>query len=132
MPKYEAGMEVRVFGSRGMHHGAPDDGWQGKIISVARVYATAAYTIPNAGFGEATRTVEFSMHDGVERGYQENPSWGRSVMSTADAELRARRKRATSTMKRAGIEFRTARHMDLELAEAIAGAITRHEEGKRS
>jgi hypothetical protein len=123
MTPIKAGDEVRVF-DYSRYHPSPEGGWAAVVVKVARKYATATYEVTDTDWNgkprTSTRTVEFDISDGTERGGRSR--WDLQVRTPAQAEQDKRRKLALAELREHGIEFRAGRerNFSLDQIEALA------------
>ena len=125
MSDYKVGDEVRVFADRRRPN--VEGGYPGKVTKVGRKYGTAEYEVATQDWRGLprtdTRTIEFSLDDGSERGNTSN--YAATVETPAQVLEDQRRRNAIAVLASAGIEFRIGRErwFTLEQIEALAEVV---------
>jgi hypothetical protein len=124
--KFNVGDTVRVKpSSRSRYDTHTDDGYPGRVTNVARKYATAEYAItydrPNGPYTR-TRTIDFDMSTGRERGNDNYPVY---VYTPDDLDRRNRRNAAIQALKDHHIDIAMgySGRFTLERLEDLAGVV---------
>ncbi len=110
MSKFKVGQEVVIHIPR-LGRGATRE-FPGKVVKVAKKYGTAEWTD-----GERTRTVEFSLTDGRERGSASN--YTTRVLTLEEQDLGLRKSAVSTALMEAKISLQFGHSYTLEQQEAI-------------